>query len=109
MDSNRIIVLITAPDYEIARKIASRLVEKQLAACANILPGIESIFRWQGEVQNESEILLFIKTRRELLHTHLIPEVKALHPYQTPEIVALPVLDGASDYLEWMDQSTLTE
>ncbi len=109
MDNNRIIVLITAPDYETARQIASRLVEQQLAACANILPGVQSIFRWQGEVQTESEILLVIKTRRELLHTRLIPEVKALHPYQTPEIIALPVVDGASDYLEWIDQSTLAE
>lgn len=106
MDSNRIIVLITAPDQATARQIASHLVEKRLAACVNILPGVQSIFRWQGEVQNESELLMVVKTRRELLHTHLIPAVKALHPYQTPEIIALPVLDGALDYLEWIDQST---
>ena len=109
MDSQRIVVLITAPDQEIAHQIASRLVELQLAACANILTGVQSIFRWQGQVQNEAEALLIVKTRLELLHSRLIPEVKAMHPYQTPEIIALPVIDGASDYLDWIDQSVLAD
>lgn len=109
MDSNRIIVMITTPDQEIARQIASRLVEKHLAACVNILTGVQSIFRWQGEVQQEGEVLLIIKTRLELLHQRLIPEVKTIHPYQTPEIIALPILDGANEYLKWIDQSTQQE
>ena len=106
MSNQRIIVLITTPNQEVAHQIASRLVEKQLAACGNIVPNIHSIFHWQGEVQQEEEALLILKTRPELLHTHLIPEVKALHPYTTPEIITLPILDGSSDYLEWIDQLT---
>ncbi len=82
MESSPIIVLITAPHQESASQIANQLVEKQLAACVNILAGIQSVFRWQGEVQNETEVLLIVKTRRELLQTHLIPAVKAIHSLQ---------------------------
>lgn len=108
MDNQRIIVLITTPDREIAHRIATHLVEKKLAACGNIVPNMQSIFRWQGDVQHEDEVLPILKTHSGLLHTHLIPEVKAIHPYTTPEIIALPIIDGSRDYLEWLDQSIQT-
>ena len=105
MNTDRVIVLITTPDLESAQRIANHLVEKQLAACVNILPQVQSIFRWQGAVQQEHEVLLIVKTRVELLDQQVIPAVKAIHPYQVPEIIALPILGGAADYLDWLDQS----
>lgn len=109
MENQRILVFITAPDQAIARQIADKLVEKQLAACVNIILDIQSVFRWQGEIQHDGEVLLIVKTRQMLLHTDLIPEIRALHPYTTPEIIALPILDGSKDYLDWIDQSTQPE
>jgi periplasmic divalent cation tolerance protein len=109
MENQRILVFITTPDQAIARQIADQLVEKQFAACVNIIPDIQSIYRWQGKVQKEGEVLLIVKTRLQHLHTHLIPEVKVLHPYTNPEIIALPILDGSEDYLDWIDQSTQPE
>lgn len=109
MDNQRIIVLITTPNQEVAHQIANHLVEKHLAACGNIVSNIQSIFPWQGEVQQEGEVLLILKTHSALLHTRLIPEVKAIHPYTTPEIIALPIIDGSRDYLEWLDQSTQSD
>ena len=105
MNADRIIVLITTPDLESAQRIASHLVERQLAACVNILPQVQSIFRWQGSVQQAHEVLLIVKTRLELLDQQVIPAVKTIHPYQVPEILALPILGGADDYLDWLDQS----
>lgn len=99
------VVLITAPPGEMARTIARRLVDAQLAACVNIVTSVESVYRWQGQRCEEAEWLLVVKTRRPLFE-RLVAEVKALHTYTLPEIIALPMVSGASDYLQWVLDST---
>ncbi|MGC8968327.1 MAG: divalent-cation tolerance protein CutA [Thermus sp.] len=99
------VVFITVPSEEVARTLARTLVEERLAACVNIVPGLTSIYRWQGEVVEDRELLLVAKTT-----THAFPKlkerVKALHPYTVPEILALPVAEGNREYLEWLRENT---
>lgn len=105
MDNDFLVILITAPSLESARQIARLLVEKRLAACVNLLPGVTSIYRWEGQVQEDAEVLLICKTQRARLAV-LQEEVKAIHPYQVPEILALPVVAGLDAYLNWLQEST---
>ena len=95
----------TCAHAEDARKIARALVEEGLAACVNQIPGVTSTYRWQGKVMEEGEVLLVIKTRLEL-----VPAIAArfakLHPYDAPELVAMPIETGADKYLEWLLAST---
>jgi periplasmic divalent cation tolerance protein len=100
-----IVVLITAPPGEKARAIARRLVDAQLAACVNIVMSVESVYRWQGQRCEEAEWLLVVKTRRPLFE-RLAVEVKTLHDYTVPEIIALSIVKGAPDYLNWIVEST---
>lgn len=98
-------VLCTCPDAAVARKLAAGLVERRLAACVNVLPGIRSIYRWQGRVQEDGEVLLVIKApenRYEALQDWLLEQ----HPYDVPEIIALPIGRGLPAYLEWVVQET---
>jgi periplasmic divalent cation tolerance protein len=95
------IVLVTAPEPETAGRIARTLVEERLAACVNVLPGIRSTYRWQGAVQQDDEVLLVIKTRADRLVT-LTGRVRDLHPYELPEVLALPAAGGSADYLAWV-------
>ncbi|MEX0980146.1 MAG: divalent-cation tolerance protein CutA [Gemmatimonadota bacterium] len=94
-------VLITAPDIETGQGIARRLVEERLAACANIVSDVTSIFRWEGEVQEVREVLLIIKTTAARTSA-LIRRAAELHPYDVPEVLALPVLAGYEPYLDWV-------
>lgn len=107
-ENHSAVVLVTAPDRETARQISRAVVENRAAACVNILPAVESIYRWEGEVQTEQEILLLIKTRISLIDGTLIPLIKEHHPYQVPEIIALPITRGSADYLDWILDSTET-
>ena len=100
----RIVIFITCASDEEAQKISSRLVEKRLAACANIVHGINSLFRWHGKVDTAKESLLIIKSRKDKINS-IIREVKSLHSYEVPEIIALPIIGGSKDYLEWIDDS----
>jgi periplasmic divalent cation tolerance protein len=86
--------------------LAQRLVEERLAACANILPGVRSIYRWEGAIQDEAEVLLLIKTRLDLVDKDVVPFIRTNHPYQEPEIIALPIEAGSSSYLEWLVSET---
>lgn len=95
------IVFITVATAEEAERIACALVEERLAACANLIPGITSIYRWEGKVQREPEALLIVKTTDARLAA-LIQRVKELHSYQVPEIIALPVTGGSPEYLAWL-------
>ena len=95
------VVLVTAPDADTAARIARALVEEGLIACANLVPGIRSIYRWQGRVADEAEVLLVLKTRAGCCGA-VAARVKALHPYELPEVVALPVVDGSEAYLDWV-------
>jgi len=100
-----IIILVTASSEEEAKKIAQVLVEKRLAACVNLIKDIRSIFRWKGKLSDENEILLIIKTRKKL-YKNVEEEVKSLHSYEVPEIIALPIISGSKDYLYWVDSET---
>jgi len=95
------VVLVTAPDLAAAERIGRSLVEEGLAACANLLPGVRSIYRWQGELHDEPEVLLIVKTRASLVAA-LAARVRALHPYELPEVLALPVAAGSEPYLAWV-------
>lgn len=95
------VVLMTAPDLDVARELGRRLVEERLAACANIVPGLVSIFRWQGEVKDESEVLLVLKTTGSVVGA-LVERAASLHPYDVPEVLALPVVEGYGPYLDWV-------
>ncbi|MDD5587173.1 MAG: divalent-cation tolerance protein CutA [Alphaproteobacteria bacterium] len=103
-----IFVYITAASQEEASKIARALVEDELAACANIIPGMHSIYRHEGEVKEADEVVMIVKTRADLFE-HLTERVKRLHSYSCPCIVALPLVDGSPDYLQWIEDSTLPE
>ena len=98
------VLLTTLPSQEDARRIARLLVEEKLAACVQILP-IESFYRWEGKVQAEGELLLFIKTRTALFDAAMA-RIKAEHPYAVPEIVGFPFTAGHQPYLDWIAQST---
>jgi periplasmic divalent cation tolerance protein len=101
--TDKIIVLTTCESSQDAQTIAETLVEKRLAACVNILPGLKSVYRWQGKVENATELLLLIKTRRGLFE-QLSAELARIHPYEVPEVIALPLIDGAPAYLGWLEK-----
>lgn len=105
MVTDKIVVLNTCSTAGEAQKVARSLVEMRLAACVNIVSPVQSIYRWQGAVEESSEFLLIIKTRRELL-SGVQEELRRLHSYQIPEVLALSVVDGYSDYLDWIDKET---
>jgi periplasmic divalent cation tolerance protein len=98
----RLVVLMTAGSREEAEKIANALVNEMLAACVNVLPGVTSVYRWEGEVQRDQEWLLVAKSTREVLDD-LVRCVRALHSYDLPEVIALPVVGGSEAYLRWVD------
>lgn len=106
--SHEIIVLVTTPNSDEANRIANALVSKQLAACVNIVPAIESIYRWEGRVTSDSEALMIIKTTDDR-YVDVESRVKELHSYSTPEIVAIPIVRGSQEYLDWLRKSTAIE
>ncbi len=99
--TDALVVLVTAPSTDEAARIARALVEERLAACGSVVPGLRSIYRWEGKVEEESEALLLVKTTRERFPV-LRDRVLALHPYQVPEVLALPVEAGSDRYLAWL-------
>jgi len=99
------VVLVTAPTGEPAAAIASRLVEERLAACVNVVAGVRSIYRWEGRVCDDREDLLVIKTGADRLEA-LTARLKEIHPYEVPEVLALPVEAGAQAYLDWLTAET---
>ena len=104
--TDKIVVLSTCPDEEEAVRVARALVEAQLAVCVNIVPRIRSIYRWKDAVEDESEWLLLIKTKRELFPA-LTAKLRTVHSYEVPEAVALSIVDGLPEYLEWIDRESL--
>jgi len=98
----QVVVLITTGSREEADRIANTLVAEMMAACVNVIPGVTSVYRWEGEVQRAQEWLLVVKSRIEVLDD-LIRRVKALHSYDEPEIIALPLAGGSDSYLRWID------
>jgi periplasmic divalent cation tolerance protein len=102
--SERVVVLSAVAREEDALRIAGALVERGLAACVNVVPGVVSIYRWKGAVQREAELMLVIKTRSERLSA-LKEALTELHPYDVPEALVLPVSDGLAPYLAWLDDA----
>lgn len=102
---NYIVVLCTVPDKEVALHIASTLVSQKIAACVNIVPGITSLYSWKGEICNDQELMLIIKAKKNNF-SDLELAIKKMHPYEVPEIIALSVIDGANNYLQWIDEVT---
>lgn len=101
----QIIVLCTCPDDQTAAIIADKLVAEGYAACVNIVPGIMSVYQWQENIEHDDELLLVIKSR-QACYLELEATIQQLHPYELPEIIAVSIERGLSDYLEWIDQST---
>lgn len=103
--SQVVIALSTAPDAETAQRIARALVQEGLIACASLVPGLTSVYRWEGQVHADPEVLLLIKTRRENV-TRLKERLPELHPYQVPELLVAPVEDGLAPYCRWVLDET---
>jgi periplasmic divalent cation tolerance protein len=99
------VVLATVPDAEVGKRLARSLLQERLIACANLVPGVTSLYRWEGEVQEEDESLVVMKTRSELV-PRLIARIPELHPYELPEVLALRVDDGLPAYCRWVLDET---
>ena len=99
-----VVILITCAHRRQANKIARALVEKRLVACVNIVDKIKSIFWWQGRIDSGNEVLLIAKSKKSLM-PRVIRQVKSLHSYQVPEVIALAVINGNKDYLNWINES----
>ncbi len=102
------IIFCTCPDRESAEKIARRLVETNAAACVNILPALTSVYQWRGTIETEQELLLLIKTRDDR-YPEIEQQIKSLHPYELPEIIAVSIARGLPDYLKWIDSCLVTQ
>jgi periplasmic divalent cation tolerance protein len=100
-----LVILVTTVNQEEARKIGKGMVSAKLAACANIIPGIQSIYRWKGKVVKAQEVLLILKSTRPRYRA-LEKAIKAMHTYETPEIIALPVKEGLDQYMGWVRSET---
>ena len=105
MSADVLLVLTNCPDEESADRIAAALVENRLAACVNVLPEVESTYRWQGAVEKAVEVPLLIKCTRDR-YPAIEEALRQLHPYTVPEIIAVPVVAGLATYLRWVDEET---
>ena len=103
-----IVVLMTAANGEEATRLAEVLVVAHLAACVQILPEVESVYRWKGQVERQAEVLLLAKTTREKFD-EIEQAVRALHSYEIPEIIAMPITAGSAPYLEWLKSSLVLD
>jgi periplasmic divalent cation tolerance protein len=101
--TDKIVVLTTCESEEEASRLARHLVEKRLAACVNVLPQIRSVYRWKDKVEQATEFLLLIKSRRDVFDS-LRGEILKMHSYEVPEVIAIPVVDGSPAYLAWLDR-----
>ena len=104
MAENHIVTLCTVPDRKTGEKIARALVEERLAACVNVLPGVTSVYHWQGKMEEAAECLLVIKTGAQKFEA-VKGRIKALHSYELPEVIAVPITAGSSEYLNWLTDS----
>ncbi|MFH1228516.1 MAG: divalent-cation tolerance protein CutA [Planctomycetota bacterium] len=100
------VVFVTVPNMKAARGIAKSLVQSKLAACVNIIPVIESLYRWKGKLCEDKELLLIIKTKKAVFGK-LADKIRSIHPYEVPEIISLPITAGDKPYLRWLKQSII--
>jgi periplasmic divalent cation tolerance protein len=103
--TDALLVFTTLPNSDAALELVRALVTERLAACGNLLPAVRSVYRWQGKVQDENEVLVLIKTRHEHFE-RLKQRLLELHPYETPEVLAVPVEQGYAPYLDWLTRET---
>jgi periplasmic divalent cation tolerance protein len=103
--TDAMLVLTTLPNADAAGELAKSLIEEKLAACANVFPAVRSIYKWQGKIQDENEVLVLLKTRQEHFE-RLKSRILELHPYEVPEVLAIPVEQGYQAYLEWLARET---
>ncbi|MGD2119820.1 MAG: divalent-cation tolerance protein CutA [Chromatiales bacterium] len=103
-----IIIYCTCPDIATAEKISRQLVEAKLAACVNMLPGVTSIYAWQGKIEQSAEVLLLIKSVQERF-VQISALIEDIHPYELPELIAVSIMDGLPGYLDWIKQCTTTK
>jgi periplasmic divalent cation tolerance protein len=103
-----IVVYVTVGSVEEGERLARALVQERLAACVNRIPAVRSTYRWQGQVEQNDEELLIIKSGKDLFAS-IQQRVQELHSYSVPEIIALPIVDGSQDYLKWLDEQVLPE
>jgi periplasmic divalent cation tolerance protein len=102
---DELVVFITASSQDEAVKIAKGLIETRLAGCVNIIKEIRSVYRWEGKIEDEAEVLMIAKTQKHIFDS-LVKKVKELHSYTVPEIIALPIVEGSEDYLKWLKDVT---
>jgi periplasmic divalent cation tolerance protein len=102
--TDTVVVLVTTPTAEKAAEIARTLVEEKLAACGNVIPSVRSIYRWEGKVCDDAEALLVLKAPKKRLQERS-DRVARLHPYELPEVIALPIEGGSEKYIDWIVQS----
>lgn len=95
----------TCPDADVAQTIARSLVEARLAACVNIVPGLRSIYHWEGEIQDDAECMMMIKSQASKVEA-IVQSIRSLHPYELPEVIAVPIVAGLDTYLDWVRDST---
>ena len=107
-ESAYIVLLITTTNTDEARRISNRLLNQRKAACVNIVPRVDSLFWWQGKLDSAQESLLIVKTKTSLLN-EIVTLVREIHSYHTPEIIALPIVGGNQDYLDWIGRETQTK
>jgi periplasmic divalent cation tolerance protein len=106
--NNIVVIFVTAPDGQFAAALAGKLVEERLVACVNIVPGLRSLFRWKGEVQDSEEVLMLLKARKEDVEA-VAERIRGLHPYEVPEVIAAEIVGGLDAYIDWVRTETERE
>ena len=107
-DAQILMVMSNAPDQATAHALARALIEAKLAACVNVLPGVQSVYRWQGQIEQADEVALLIKTTRQN-YAQLQQLLVSAHPYDVPELIAWPITEGYAPYLHWVAAETISE
>ena len=103
-----LVIYITCPSYEEAESLSRKILEEKLAACCNIINGVQSFFWWEGEIDQAEEALMIVKSQKSRLK-ELVEFVQMYHPYDVPEIIALPIVGGSQDYLKWVKEESTDE
>ncbi|MBG99362.1 MAG: divalent-cation tolerance protein CutA [Solibacterales bacterium] len=105
--TDKVLTYTTCSDVRTAEKLATHLLQNRIAACINVLPGVKSFYRWQGKVETDAEVLLMIKTSRDLI-TEVRRVIEKLHDYDLPELIVVPIVGGSPDYLAWLERELIT-
>ncbi|VWU51312.1 protein CutA, putative [Hepatocystis sp. ex Piliocolobus tephrosceles] len=108
VDSSFIVAYVTTPSKDVAENISNILLKEKLVSCVNIVPGILSMYHWKGEIAKDNEVLMMIKTKKKLFG-EIVNCVKKHHPYEIPEVIAVPIIHGSKDYLDWVSNSVKLE